>query len=403
MMTRSLPLLLVAAFCGVGCKSITPEMPTKLPWQTEAEADYQSPDRIIAVWSDAIYQQPGKKPTRGFGGRIYFYDREGQVVPVSGKLVVYAYDDSDQSVPSDQPTRKFVFTPEQLTRYYGDSDLGASYNIWLPWDAVGGDEKSISLFPVFADESGKVVRGSFVNNRLPGRRVVTEEQRRGFFVSPRERYSSRQRPADQRAVNQSQVQPVGFESPAVDAGLANSGQQPSLKTTTIDIPRAVSRRMALARRELTPPPVKSSTAPQQGGSSATAAVPKLNRRQTPTAPQGTHGPEAFPSGANVEATQRNRQPQRSGDANQRALQAIQSQAIDRQRGDLLGVSGFHGVEPSDSVSAMSKAWARQDPRSARFGPPQFRVPAVPGARQGLSHDRYQPYPAAQPSRTPSSP
>ena len=137
---------------------------------------YETPEKVIAIWTDATYQLPGKPPTRGFGGRVYFYNAKGEVIPVNGQLVVYAFDDSDPHAGADQPSRKYAFTAEQLTRYYSNSELGASYNIWIPWDSVGGDEKQIALFPVFIDDSGKMVRGSFANNRLPGKRVL--ERRR---------------------------------------------------------------------------------------------------------------------------------------------------------------------------------------------------------------------------------
>ncbi len=37
---------------------------------------------------------PGKPVTRGFGGRIYFYNDRSQAVPVDGELVVYGFDDT---------------------------------------------------------------------------------------------------------------------------------------------------------------------------------------------------------------------------------------------------------------------------------------------------------------------
>ena len=130
------------------------------------ESAYQAPARLIAIWSEAMYTQPGQRPTRGFGGRLYFYNAKDQTVPVEGQLVVYAYDDSQDGRPSQTPSRKFAFTPEQFTQHYSATELGASYSIWIPWDQVGGEEKQVSLFPVFVDKSGKMVRGAFADNRI---------------------------------------------------------------------------------------------------------------------------------------------------------------------------------------------------------------------------------------------
>ena len=62
------------------------------------------------MWSDAVYTQPGLPPTRGFGGRLYFYDAHDQPVKVEGQLVVYAYDDSPEGTPSFYGASTLVLT-----------------------------------------------------------------------------------------------------------------------------------------------------------------------------------------------------------------------------------------------------------------------------------------------------
>ena len=136
-----------------GCATKELALTKALPWPGSAKK-YETPEKVIAIWTDAVYQLPGTSPTRGFGGRVYFYNADEEVIPVNGQLVVYAFDDSDPHASTDQPSRKYAFTADQLTKYYSDSDLGASYNIWIPWDAVGGSEKQIALLPVFVDDSG---------------------------------------------------------------------------------------------------------------------------------------------------------------------------------------------------------------------------------------------------------
>lgn len=157
---------------SVGCGSLQKNWKEKLPWSPQARlksSKYESPAQMIAIWSPDILTQPGKPPTRGFGGRLYFYNEKNQTIPVEGQLVVFGYDDT--SGPHDQgtPQRKFAFTPEQFTKHYSESDLGASYSIWIPWDGVGGDQKNVSLVPVFTGSNGKVVMGELAANVLPGR------------------------------------------------------------------------------------------------------------------------------------------------------------------------------------------------------------------------------------------
>ena len=245
-----------------------------MPWTSQTPT-YETPEKVIAIWTDATYELPGRAPTRGFGGRVYFYNAKGEVVPVNGQLVVYAFDDSDPHAGADQPTRKYAFTAEQLTRYYSNSELGASYNIWIPWDNVGGDEKQIALFPVFIDESGKMVRGSFANNRLPGKRVLDEEERRGFYVSRK-----RRRGSQVISHQESGVRPAGYETEVAAEPADGEKKEPSLVTHTIRVPRSLSERMA--NGTLVTPGQPGLAAPAQRATSA----PALRTPQWPAATPG---------------------------------------------------------------------------------------------------------------------
>ena len=80
---------------------------------------------------------------RGFGGRFFFYDEKSRPVPVDGTLIVHGFDDTADT-PEDR-VKRFEFTPEQFTRHFSQTDLGASYSVWVPWDAIGGDQRRISL------------------------------------------------------------------------------------------------------------------------------------------------------------------------------------------------------------------------------------------------------------------
>jgi hypothetical protein len=371
-------LLAMVACCGAvaltGCASHVFSGKKMLPWSKSSDRNYTTPERVIAVWTDAVYQLPGKSPTRGFGGRIYFYDGQGQVVPVNGQLIVYAYDDSAQDIAEDRPTRKYAFTAEQLTRYLSESDLGASYSIWIPWDAIGGDEKQIALLPVFMDDSGRMVQGSFASSRLPGRRTLSDEERRGFYVSSRSTPTASALGSATRDVQQ-----VGHHVAA--CATQSDGGSPGLKVHTIELPPAVSERL---QRPATPdraqqiPAANGSTgvpttggfAPAQGTAPWNAPAGSGSFDTKPTAPHPGNGPSSFPA-----AVTPNQTP--------------------------LGQQGFVGADPHQSVSAKSRAWARQDSRSAHFERPRFRVPTAPGARPPREHDPTSPSPSTRQFAPPS--
>ena len=157
--------------CG-GCASVSWDNMPKMPWQKSREviSTYPQATRMIVLWTPDVLTMHGEKPTRGFGGRVYFYSADAKVVPVDGQLVIYGYDDTNRKEPKKTPDCRFVFTPEQFTQQFNETELGASYNIWIPWDELGGSMKSISLMPVFNSVSGYRVVGEQTTNILPGKR-----------------------------------------------------------------------------------------------------------------------------------------------------------------------------------------------------------------------------------------
>lgn len=154
-----------------GCSSL----PLGRSWTAETKPKtFATPTRMVAIWSPAMFNTSGAAPTRGFGGRLYFYDDQSRPIPVNGQLVVYAYDDSavdPNGSAAPVADRKFLFKPEQLSSHFTPSDIGASYSIWIPWGPVDGDEAKVSLLPVFTTESGQVVSCQSSPSLLPGKKV----------------------------------------------------------------------------------------------------------------------------------------------------------------------------------------------------------------------------------------
>lgn len=167
-----IPLLL---FVTTGCASLPGGREFSWPWsksEETIESKYAVPARMAALWTTDALAAPGQTPTRGFGGRLYFYDDRSRAVPVEGQLIVFAYDETatDGRPRAQQiPDRKFVFTPEQFTQHFSETELGASYSVWLPWDAVGGEQRRVALLPVFTSPNGHVVMGQQTMTVLPGR------------------------------------------------------------------------------------------------------------------------------------------------------------------------------------------------------------------------------------------
>lgn len=221
-MRRCLTLLgLSLLVLATGCQTIELDLtPKKWPWSKDdkdRKSQYPDPNRMVAIWTDTVRFSAGGQPTRGFGGRLYFYNDHGQAIPVEGKLAIFAYDDTnvDPEMPQEgrPPDRRFAYTQEQFTKHYSKTDLGASYSIWVPWDAAGGERRHITLLPVFTTLDGKVIVGQQTANVLPGKVAEAETIEPGV---------------EQGGVYEGRA--VGFEK-------VEDARRAAMKTTTISVPR----------------------------------------------------------------------------------------------------------------------------------------------------------------------
>ncbi len=179
-----------------GCASMTHKQDGKrtkfgkvLPWTKDRAPDpYPNPARMATTWTPDTLLQAGRTPTRGFGGRLFFYDEKTHAVPVDGELTVHAF--SEPTDGSKGEVKRYVFTAEQFTSHFSQTDLGASYSIWIPWDAVGGEQQRITLVPSFKSASGKIVQGEQAIVGLPGKRQ--EQQNVAKTPSPTEAMLAKQ-------------------------------------------------------------------------------------------------------------------------------------------------------------------------------------------------------------------
>ena len=138
----------------------------------DQEPEFQTPKSMVGIWKSATFEKPGSKSIRGFGGRFYFYDARNEPVRVNGDLTIYGYDDNNQVESGDgKADRKFVFKAESLNTHYSESAFGESYSFFVPWDNAGGEEKTITLIPVFKTVDGHMPEAKPATLRLPGRRV----------------------------------------------------------------------------------------------------------------------------------------------------------------------------------------------------------------------------------------
>lgn len=287
------PLLLscfaLAVLSCSGCKNLvesTQALHDYLPWDSDlAESrkrDAQA-TRVVAIWTHDVLSTPGKGATQGFGGRLYFYNHEQDSLEVDGQVVIYAFDDTGKAAQNQsnrQPTRKFVFRADQLQSHLSDSELGPSYSFWIPWQPLGGEEKQISLVPIFIPSEGRMINGLFSKVTLPGTR---QEQPQ---LDPRDEL----------------VQQLQQRGMRVDTFSSDSQQpQRTLNTQTINVSPNLSRHMASAQGQSQPAIYDKPASPQtqtvtQANLSGTLPTyDEYNGRRRPTGIQTTVNPSGLKS------------------------------------------------------------------------------------------------------------
>lgn len=212
--------LLVLAILTTASGCATMDLKGTLPWSKKDEK-FQRPHRMVTIWTDTVLHQAGKPSTRGFGGRVYFYDEVSNAIPVEGTLVVYAFDESQGEALSREPDRKFVFRPEEFVRHAEKTSLGQSYSVWLPWDELGGVRSQITLLPMFTTTEGEIVAGQQSKHVLPGKEPV-------YYEPP------------------GQVQQASYQAPD-SAGRQRADFKRELRTTSIPMTDTLKQRLINSR------------------------------------------------------------------------------------------------------------------------------------------------------------
>ncbi len=264
----------VLAGTASGCKSVHW---SKADFNREAKAaakdgnPFGEPVKMVAIWSEAVYESDRGPMSRGFGGRFYFYDEEQKPVRVNGELAIYAYDDSSRTNTSEAD-RKYVFRAAELQQHYNETALGPSYSFWVPWDSVGGPPCSIALIPVLKSEAGKLVRGNQSLNVLQGKALdgPRGSTTGGARVEP---ITSGWRPDRETA---RQVAYLEDEPKNV----VTIGHE--VRTTTINVPAETAARMPRDTQPASPPRADGSPTNLEPENSRFS--PPLNQEETPAEP-----------------------------------------------------------------------------------------------------------------------
>ena len=286
---RHTKLLLISmiSFSLVGCQRLSEsarKLDDSMPWNAEQAArrhHENSAARIVAIWSHDVLSTPNNGAVQGFGGRMYFYNRRQEAVKVEGQLIVYAFDDTGTTATNHNqrnPSRKYVFREDKLESHLSESELGPSYSFWIPWQKLGGDERKISLVPVFIPKDGEIINGLFSKVVLPGNRTSPSgSSEQDQLVRMPQKGSMR-------------IDTFGHHDVA-----NHSAQSMGQKTQTINVSPNLTRHMANAPRQLITPTDFSSKAANaaQLGPNPLPNYDQYNDRRRPTGIQTRVNPSGL--------------------------------------------------------------------------------------------------------------
>lgn len=171
---------LVVAFSLTGCAGIKNTMRlsskdsawnpvSKLRAEKEKKAEPSEPVNMVCTWKGSIYENTGTPSIRGFGGRIFFYDKDNNSVEADGELVIYGFDEANKDRETDKADKKFVFRSSDFQKHKSESGFGTSYSVWVPWERMGGFRKTITLVPMFVTADKRIIKGGQSINVLHGK------------------------------------------------------------------------------------------------------------------------------------------------------------------------------------------------------------------------------------------
>ncbi|MEO8271942.1 MAG: hypothetical protein ABI557_19620 [Aureliella sp.] len=266
--------VLTLANCGCNVFGSKPKGAADKSWSISKlwKKEYQKPSSLSVIWSPDVLTLTGKPPTRGFGGRVFFYNDRTQAVPVEGDLIVHGYRGDPMLGESEQvqADKTFRFTAEQLIGHFSPTDLGASYSVWIPWDAADGLRQEITLIPTFKGLDGQIVQGAPAKLFLPGRSIDSAAKHESSNKSPDYGF---------------ETQTVSYERRSVPTNTTGSLPRMERKSepTTIELPALGS--LGRPRAQYAPAPVQGFTLNSAIGSQPPAAL-------APYSPSGTGLPSA---------------------------------------------------------------------------------------------------------------
>ena len=241
-------MLLAAIPFPSGCQFAPKKTPAGWSW-TEEEKPVV-PERILAIWTDTVLRQPNQPGVRGFGGRVFFYDKEqNDPIEVDGKLVVFVFDADDQDPENQKPLRKYIIEADDFGKHMSKTSIGPAYSVWLPWGDVKGPTKKLSIIARYEGRHGGTTLSDPTMKLLPGVETRTPKTATPQGGSPSDKplaqnaaRNSTQDPLPQVSQISQGVQRASYiQAPNTIAPDLMQATETNRRTETIEVPPSFQR------------------------------------------------------------------------------------------------------------------------------------------------------------------
>lgn len=124
---------------------------------------------VMCLWEPGEGRDTQGLPTRGFAGQVLFFGMGvSEPMKVHGDVKVYVFDDQGTEEQRKKPIHIFEFPADVWQTYFRVGNVGASYQIFIPYTRPGAHIANCSLRVRYSDTVSGSLYSKAANVTLPG-------------------------------------------------------------------------------------------------------------------------------------------------------------------------------------------------------------------------------------------
>lgn len=171
MIRRQMPLIVGLLAIGLaGCAGLDFSRVafSKKPEYQTADARHPVVE-VMCLWEPGEGRDTQGLPTRGFAGQVLFFGMGvAEPMKVDGDVKVYVFDDHGTEEERKKPIHIFEFPADVWKTYFRVGNVGASYQIFIPYTRPGSHLANCSLRVRYSDTVSGALYSKSTTLTLPG-------------------------------------------------------------------------------------------------------------------------------------------------------------------------------------------------------------------------------------------